>query len=46
MLVTNKDLMVPARKNGYAIGAFNVQNMESALAVAEAAAEEKAPAIL
>src|SRR3972149_10621655 len=46
MLVTNKDLMVPARKNGYAIGAFNVQNMESALAVAEAAAEEKSPAIL
>ena len=46
MLVTNKDLMVPARKNGYAIGAFNVQNMESAQAVAEAAAEEKSPAIL
>src|SRR3990170_4550585 len=46
MLVNNKDLMVPARKNGYAIGAFNVQNMESAQAVAEAAAEEKSPAIL
>ena len=46
MLVSNKDLMVPARKNGYAIGAFNVQNLESALAVAEAAAEEKSPAIL
>jgi fructose-bisphosphate aldolase class II len=46
MLVTNRDLMVPARKNGYAIGAFNVQNLESALAVAEAAAEEKSPAIL
>src|SRR3989337_2108536 len=46
MLVTNKDLMIPARKNGYAIGAFNVQNMESAQAVAEAAAEEKSPAIL
>ena len=46
MLVTNKDLMVPARKNGYAIGAFNVQNLESMQAVAEAAAEEKSPAIL
>src|SRR3989337_2200729 len=46
MLVSNKALMVPARKNGYAIGAFNVQNMESAQAVAEAAAEEKSPAIL
>jgi fructose-bisphosphate aldolase class II len=46
MLVTNKDLMVPARKNGYAIGAFNVQNLESTLAIAEAAKEEKSPAIL
>jgi fructose-bisphosphate aldolase class II len=46
MLVTNKDLMVPARKNGYAIGAFNVQNLESTLAIAEAAIEEKSPAIL
>ena len=46
MLVTNKDLMVPARKNGYAVGAFNVQNLESMQAVAEAAAEEKSPAIL
>lgn len=46
MLVTNKDLMVPARKNGYAIGAFNVQNLESTLAIAEAAAEEKSPVIM
>lgn len=46
VLVTNKDLMVPARKNGYAIGAFNVQNLESALAIAEAAAEEKSPVIM
>ena len=46
MLVTNKDLMIPASKNGYAIGAFNVQNLESTLAVAEAATEEKSPAIM
>ena len=46
MLVTNKDLMVPARKNGYAIPALNVQNLESLTAVAEAAAEEKSPVIL
>lgn len=46
VLVTNKDLMVPARKNGYAIGAFNVQNLESVSAVAEAAAEEKSPVIM
>lgn len=38
--------MIPARKNGYAIGAFNVQNLESMQAVAEAAAEEKSPVIL
>jgi fructose-bisphosphate aldolase class II len=46
MLVTNKDLMVPARKNGYAIGAFNVQNLESLSAIAEAATEEKSPVII
>ncbi len=46
MLVTNKDLMIPARKNGYAIGAFNVQNLESMSAIAEAATEEKSPVIM
>jgi len=46
MLVTNKDLMIPARKKAYAVGAFNVNNLETVLAVAEAAAEEKSPAIV
>jgi fructose-bisphosphate aldolase class II len=46
LLVTNKDLMIPARKNGYAIPALNVQNLESLKAVAEAAVEEKSPVIL
>ena len=46
MLVTNKELMVPARKKGYAVPALNVQNLESLTAVAEAAAEEKSPVIL
>jgi fructose-bisphosphate aldolase class II len=46
MLATNKDLMVPARKNGYAVGAFNVQNLETIKAIVEAAQEEKSPAIL
>ncbi|MGA9387213.1 MAG: class II fructose-1,6-bisphosphate aldolase [Candidatus Bathyarchaeia archaeon] len=46
MLVTNRDLMVPARGSGYAVGAFNVNNLEAVLAVAEAAAEEKSPAIV
>jgi len=38
--------MVPARKNAYAVGAFNVQNLESVKAIVEAATEEKSPAIL
>lgn len=46
MLVTNKDLMVPARENGYAIPALNVQNLESLTAVTEAAVEEKSPVIV
>lgn len=46
MLVTNKDLMVPARRNGYGIGAFNVNNLEAVLSVVEAAVEEKSPAIV
>ena len=46
MLVTNKDLMVPASRNGYAIGAFNVQNLESTKAIFEAATEEKSPVIM
>ncbi len=46
MLVTNRDLMVPARKVGYGIGAFNVNNLEAVLAVVEAANEEKSPAIV
>ncbi len=46
MLVTNKDLMVPARKKAYAVGAFNINNLEVLLAVNEAAIEEKSPAIV
>jgi fructose-bisphosphate aldolase class II len=46
MLVTNKDLLLPARKNGYAVGAFNISNLESLLAVAEAAVEERSPSII
>jgi len=46
VLVTNRDLLVPARKNAYAVGAFNIHNLESVLAVAEAAVEEKSPVII
>lgn len=46
MLVTNKDLLLPAMQNAYAVGAFNISNLESLLAVVEAAAEEKSPVIV
>jgi fructose-bisphosphate aldolase class II len=38
--------MVPARKNCYAIGAFNAQNLESLSAIVEAATEENSPVII
>jgi fructose-bisphosphate aldolase class II len=46
VLVTNKDLLVPARRKAYAVGAFNINNLETLLAVFEAATEEKSPAIV
>ncbi|MCJ7422676.1 class II fructose-1,6-bisphosphate aldolase [Candidatus Bathyarchaeota archaeon] len=46
MLVTNRDLMIPAKRKVYAVGAFNIINLETVLAVAEAATEEKSPAIV
>ncbi len=46
MFVTNKDLMLPALQKAYAVGAFNINNLESLLAVVEAAIEEKSPVII
>src|SRR3972149_8653104 len=46
MLVTKKDLMAPAKKTPSAIAAFNVQNLESSLAIVEAATEENSPVIV
>ncbi|MBQ7151426.1 MAG: class II fructose-bisphosphate aldolase, partial [Synergistaceae bacterium] len=37
MLVTSRELLLDAKKNQYAIGAFNVENMEMVLAVLAAA---------
>jgi len=45
-LVTTTEMFKDAYANGYAIGAFNVNNMEIVQAITEAAAEEKAPLIL
>jgi len=46
MLVTNRDLLFPAMREAYAVGAFNISNLESLLAVVEAAVEEKSPVIV
>jgi fructose-bisphosphate aldolase class II len=45
-LVNTKKMFEMAYKNGYAIGAFNVNNMEITQGIVEAIAEEKAPLIL
>ncbi len=45
-LVTSKELFEKAYKGGYAIGAFNVNNMEIIQGIFEAAIEEKAPLII
>lgn len=46
MLVTGKDLLLDAQKNKYAVGAFNVNNMEIVQAIIEAAEELNSPVIL
>ena len=45
-LVTTKEMFEKAYNGGYAIGAFNVNNMEIIQGITEAAAELKAPLIL
>ena len=45
-LVTSKEMFEKAYNGGYAIGAFNVNNMEIIQGITEAAAELKAPLIL
>lgn len=45
-LVNSRELLWDARKNGYAVGAFNVENMEMMQAAIRAAEREAAPIIL
>ena len=45
-LVGTKKMFEMAYKNGYAVGAFNVNNMEITQGIVSAIAEEKAPLIL
>lgn len=46
MLVSSKEMLVKAREEGYAVGSFNIFNLESARAVVAAAEAERAPVIL
>ncbi len=46
MLTTNKEILTAADKGGYAVGAFNVNNLEIVQAVIETAVEEKSPVII
>ena len=45
-LVTSKEMFAKAYNGGYAIGAFNVNNMEIVQGITEACKEEHAPVIL
>jgi len=45
-LVGTKEMFARANKEGYAVGAFNVNNTEILQAIVDAAKEEKAPLIL
>ena len=46
MLVTNKGILSTAKAGGYAVGAFNINNLEALLAVVEASVEERSPVIV
>lgn len=46
MLLTGKELLLDAQKNKYAVGAFNVNNMEVIQAIISAAEELNSPVIL
>ncbi|PKA61325.1 putative 3-hydroxyisobutyrate dehydrogenase, mitochondrial [Apostasia shenzhenica] len=44
--ISRKDLLLNAEKGGYAVGAFNIYNLEGVEAVVAAAEEQNSPAIL
>ncbi len=45
-LVTSKQMLLNAQKGGYAVGAFNAENMEMVKAIIQAAEELKAPVMI
>jgi fructose-bisphosphate aldolase, class II len=46
MLVTSKELLLDAQKNGYAVGAFNTNNLEITHAILRAAEAKQAPILV
>ncbi len=46
MLVTSKELLLDAQKNGYAVGAFNTNNLEITHAIIRAAEAKQAPVLV
>lgn len=46
MLVTSKEMLLKAQQGGYAVGAFNAENMEMVKAIIQAAEELKAPVMI
>lgn len=46
MLVNTKEMLIKARKEGYAVGAFNTSDLEITKAIIAAAVESKSPVIL
>lgn len=46
MLVNTKEMLIEARKKGYAVGAFNTSDLEITKAIVAAAVESKSPVIL
>ena len=45
-LVSMKEMMIKGKKEGYAIGQFNLNNLEYTQAILQAAQEENSPVIL
>lgn len=45
-LVSMKEMLIDAKENGYAVGQYNLNNLEFTQAILEASQEENAPVIL
>ncbi|MBF1282997.1 MAG: class II fructose-bisphosphate aldolase, partial [Oribacterium parvum] len=45
-LVSSKEILLKAQKEGYAVGAFNAENMEMVQAIVSAAEELSSPVII